>query len=180
MCGVIILRIYLRPIQADDGKLIVKWHNNPIVLDHRFNKELITEESNRLFFENYILTGKYKQFIVERIVEPYGVASYSIATIYLKNIDQYYKTSEMCMFSSYQEEWTSESKSIAIKLLVEKAFFEYGMRIIYTFVNAKFKEDVEILKDIGFYEECIAKDEIIDLSGNPNDVVKMCIFSEKY
>ena len=179
MFGGIILRLYLRPIQEDDGKLIVKWHNSPIVLDRCLNKGLITEESNSLFFKKYILTGKYKQFIVEKIIEPYGVASYSIATVYLKDIDQYNQRCEMCMFTSYEEEWNSECKRMAIELLLEKAFFEYGMRKIYTFVNAKYKEDVECLKGIGFYEECILKDEVIDSAGNPNDVLRMCMFSEK-
>ena len=55
MFGGIILRLYLRPIQEDDGKLIVKWHNSPIVLDRCLNKGLITEESNSLFFKKYIL-----------------------------------------------------------------------------------------------------------------------------
>lgn len=178
MHGVIVLRLYLRPIQAEDGKLIVKWHNNPTVLEHCFNKELITEESNRLFFENYVLICKYKQFIVERIVEPYGVASYSIATIYLKNIDQYNKTSEMCMFSSYLEEWTSESKRIAIKLLIEKAFLEYDMRKIYTFIMTKYREEVDLLKDIGFVVENVIKDTIIDSSDNHNDVAKLCMLNK--
>ena len=80
------MRIYLRPITLEDGKLIVKWRNTPSVVSHCFDKRAVTEESNKMFFHDFIETGKYKQFIVERIDEDFGVSSYPIATVYLKDL----------------------------------------------------------------------------------------------
>lgn len=60
------MRIYLRPIALEDGSNIVKWRNFPDVSSHCFDKNPVTIESNEAFLELYE-TGKYKQFIVERI-----------------------------------------------------------------------------------------------------------------
>ena len=45
-----------------------------------------TLKDSNIFFEENVVTGKYQQYIVERIDEQYGVASYPIATAYLKDI----------------------------------------------------------------------------------------------
>ena len=63
------MRIYLRPVTEEDGELIVRWRNAPNVSSHCFTKNKITVESNRQFYKEYIETGKYVQFIVERMEE---------------------------------------------------------------------------------------------------------------
>lgn len=61
------MKIFLRPITINDSHLIVKWRNNSTVLSHCMSKIEITEESHLKFFKENIETGKYKQFIVERL-----------------------------------------------------------------------------------------------------------------
>ena len=112
------MRIYLRPIVLEDGANIVKWRNSSDVLSHCFDKTPITLESNEVFFKEYIETGKYKQFIVERIDEDFGVSSYPIATVYLKDFDQINHRCELCVFTSDDQEWNTDSQCIAIKLLL--------------------------------------------------------------
>ena len=82
------MRIYLRPVSLQDGALIVKWRNTIKVSSHSFSRKPITIESNKLFYEKNVSTGKYHQFIVECVEEISGVASYPIATVYLKDIDK--------------------------------------------------------------------------------------------
>ena len=67
------MNIYLRPITESDGPSIVRWRNHPDVLSHCLDKTHITEESNREFYKKNVLTGKYKQFIVEYFDETTGV-----------------------------------------------------------------------------------------------------------
>lgn len=43
------MRVYLRPIQLEDGANIVKLRNSPDVSNYCFDKTPITTESNELF-----------------------------------------------------------------------------------------------------------------------------------
>lgn len=174
------MRIYLRPITLDDGAAIVKWRNSKTVLSHCFNKEPISLESNETFFKAYIETGKYKQFIVERIDEDFGVYSYAIATVYLKDFDQINHRCELCIFTSDDQEWNTESQSIAIRQLLEKAFTEYDMHKVYTFIFAENKDEIALMKRAGLEEEAVFKKEAINEEGNFVDVLRMKIFIEDY
>ena len=82
-----IMRIYLRTISKDDNEVIVKWRNARKVAEHCLDKRIVTLESHIKFYKENIETGRYKQFIVERIEENLGVCSYPIATVYLKDLD---------------------------------------------------------------------------------------------
>lgn len=92
------MKIILRPINESDSKQIVAWRNDANVLNHCMTKTPITLESHTKFSKDYISTGKYKQFIVERLEENYGVAAYPIATVYLKDIDYGNKRCELCYY----------------------------------------------------------------------------------
>lgn len=173
------MKIFLRPVTLEDGKLIVKWRNSANIRNHCFDKTIITEESNKRFFEQFIQTGKYQQFIVNRIDDDYGFVSYAIASIYLKDMDNTNKRCELCLFTSDDEEWNSKSQAIAIKLMLEKAFTEYGMRKVYSYVIKENDDEVALLKNAGFHEEAILKDEAVDLDGRTLDVVRMCVFKDE-
>ena len=168
------MKIYLKPVTLEDGKDIVRWRNSPSVLKHCFNKSPITEASNKQFFEEFVQVGKYKQFIVQRIDEEFGVASYPIASVYLKDLDTTNNRCELCVFTSDDCEWNDESQSVAVKLLLEKAFNEYGMHKVYSYVFAEFLDEAELLKRAGFYAEAILSQEAVDMEGNYSDVVRFC------
>ncbi len=170
------MQIYLRPITLEDGKLIVKWRNAPQVSGHCFNKKPITEESNREFFHRYVETGLYKQYIVERMDENFGVLSYPIATVYLKDVDVINRRCEFCIFTSNDGEWNTESQTLAIKQLLKVAFEECGMHKVYSYVFSKFMDEVQLLKRAGFIEEALLKSEALDEDGNFADAYRMVVF----
>lgn len=170
------MRVYLRPITKEDGSKIVKWRNSIEVMSHCFNRTPVTLESNSTFFSNNIETGKYKQFIVERVDDDYGVLSYPIATVYLKDIDKINNRCELCVFTSNDEEWNTDSQSIAIKLLLDKAFDEYKMHKVYSYVYSANLDEVKLLEKSGFKLEATLKDEGIDMNGNYVNVFRMAIF----
>lgn len=174
------MRIYLRPITLDDGSNIVKWRNSPDVRSHCFDKNSVTIESNEAFYRAYVETGKYKQFIVERIDEDFGVSSYPIATIYLKDFDVINNRCELCIFTSDDQEWNTESQSIAIKLLLDKAFSEFRMHKVYTYVFADNKDEVALIKRAGLREEAVLEKEAINLYGEYVNVLRMTILAENY
>lgn len=172
------MRIYLRPVCEEDGKLIVKWRNSPNVLCHCMDKSIITEESNRKFYRENVETGKYAQYIVERVEETTGAASYPIATVYLKDMDKTNGRCELCIFTSNDEEWNTQSQSIAVKMLVDRAFQEFGMHKIYSYVFYKYIDEVEVLKRAGFRIEAVLREEVLDMDGNYEDVVRLSVIRE--
>ncbi len=172
------MRIYLRPIKLEDGSSIVKWRNSDKVRGHCFSKVPVTVESNGLFYSSFIETGKYKQFIVERIDEDFGVSSYPIATVYLKDMDHENNRCELCIFTSDDEEWNTESQSIAIKILIEKAFEEFGMHKVYTYVFANNVDEIELMKNSGLEIEAELKEEVRNMDNQYESVYRMVIFKK--
>jgi RimJ/RimL family protein N-acetyltransferase len=171
------MRIFLRPITEKDTANIVKWRNSDKVRSHCMTKVPISEESHLRFFKENIVTERYKQYIVERIEEESGLVSYPIATVYLKDIDRENKRCELCIFTSNDVEWDLEGQSIAIKMLLEKAFNELGMHKVYSYVFYKYPEEVELLKTAGFTVETILKDESLGEDGRYEDVIRLSILS---
>lgn len=171
------MKIFLRPITEKDSDNIVKWRNSEKVLSHCMSKQKITKESNLLFYKENVETGKYKQFIVERVDEEFQLASYPIATVYLKDIDNYNKRCELCIFTSDDVEWNAEGQSIAIRMLLDKAFAEYGMHKIYSYVFYKYPQEVDLLKSAGFSVETILKEESLNENGVFEDIIRLCVIS---
>lgn len=170
------MNIYLRPITESDGRIIVHWRNSPDVLSHCLDKTPITEESNLAFYKANVLTGKYKQFIVECLDEATGICVYPIATVYLKDMDYGNKRCELCIFTSSDIEWKPEGQIIAIEQLVDKAFNEYGMHKVYSYVFEKFPEEIELVKKAGFQIEATLKDEAISENGGYENIVRLVKF----
>ena len=174
------MRIYLRPVTLADGANIVKWRNTPSVQAHCLNQKPITIESNEAFFHASIETGHYLQFIVERIDEDFGVSSYPIATVYLKDIDRTNRRCELCIFTSDDQEWNTESQSIAVRLLLKKAFEELGMHKVYSYAFYRFLNEASLLKRAGFSPEVILKDEAVNADGKFEDIVRFMIFDSEW
>lgn len=173
------MKIFLRPITENDGPCIVHWRNDPEVLSHCLDKTPITEESNLAFYKANILTGKYKQYIVECLDETTGICAYPIATVYLKDMDYNNKCCELCIFTSSDVEWNPEGQAIAIKLLTEKAFNEFGMHKVYSYVFKKYPDEKKLLEKAGFVVEATLKDKAINENGEYDDLIRLSIINKK-
>jgi len=168
------MRIFIRPITEKDGANIVKWRNSEKVHKHCMTKTPITLESHMQYYREKVLTGRNIQFIVERVEEDLGLAAYPIATIYLKDVDYENHRCELCVFTSSDIEWESESQIMATKMVLEKAFKEYGMHKVYSRVF--YNEGIEMLKSAGFSIESVLKSEVL-IDGEYHDIYRMSIFN---
>ncbi len=168
------MRVYIRPITEKDGQHIVKWRNSEKVQKDCMTKAPITLESHMQYFRDKVLTGKNIQFIVERIEENTGLVSYPIATIYLKDVDNENHCCELCVFTSSDVEWEAEGQIQATRIILDKAFNEYGMHKVYarTFYN----EGIEMLKSVGFTLEAVLKSEVM-INGEYKDIYRLSIFN---
>lgn len=170
--------VYLRPITEQDTDMIVKWRNSEYVSSHSLSKKHITAESHMKHFRDHVLTGHYRQFIVERIDDS-GVVFYPIATVYLKDIDTENRRCELCVFTSIDQEWNDECQIEGIKLLIEKAFDEYEMHKVYTYVFCKYPEEVSLLEKCGMKIEARLDEESRELDGTFSDIYRMSIIRKK-
>ncbi len=168
------MRIFLRPITEKDAAHIVKWRNSEKVLKHCMTKTPITLESHMQYYRDRVLTGKNIQFIVERVEEELGLAAYPIATIYLKDVDRENHRCELCVFTSSDIEWEMDGQVLATKMLLEKAFNEYGMHKVYSRVF--YNEGIEMLKAAGFSLESVLKEEVF-MDGKYHDIYRLSIFN---
>ena len=169
------MKLVLREVRLEDGKNIVHWRNDIKVISHCLDKTLITEESNVQYFNKRILTGEVKQFIVERSDDEWGgVFGYPIGTIYLKKIDRYNHQCELGMYPGNDIEWNGESQKIAVKLLLQKAFEEYGIHKVYSYVFADCQDEIDLLLKCGFEQERKIVAEICDQDGC-RDILQLSI-----
>lgn len=172
------MKITLRPITLQDASHLIEWRNDESVINHCLSRAKITEKSNNEFFKNFVQTGKYKQYIVERVDDDFPVVAYPIATVYLKDMDYTNKRCELCIFTSPDEEWGCESQRLAIRMLVDKAFKEFGMHKVYSYVFYKYSDEVGLLKEAGFSIEALLKEEACNADGNFEDIVRMSIIKQ--
>ena len=102
------------------------------------------------------------------------------ATVYLKDMDLLNGRCELCIFTSADQEWNTESQATAIRLLLQKAFDEYGIFKVYSYVFAANEDEVELLSNAGFSREALLKGEAQDARGEHVDVYRMCIFRKEF
>lgn len=175
------MKVTLREVKTEDGANIAKWRNSVKVLNHCIDKTVISEESNKKFFEDMVQTGKYVQYIVERFDEEFGgVYAYQIGTTYFKDIDNENHKCELGMFPSDDEEWNSEGQELAVKEMVKRAFSEMKMHKLYAYVYSDCHEEITLLEKCGFAEECEFLHEIYDINNNSyRNVKRLSIFRER-
>ena len=171
--------IYLRPIEENDTDLIVHWRNSEYGRNHSLSKKLITPESHRHHYKENVQTGRYRQFIVIRRDDTAGVAFYPIATVYLKDVDMENQRCELCVFTNCDNEWVEECQIEGIKQLIKKAFEEYGMHKVYSYVFCKFPEEVKRLEQVGLRIEAKLENEAKEMDGNYTDIYRMSIFNDE-
>lgn len=171
------MAIWLREIKKEDTDFIVDWRNKDYVRRHCLDDRLITKESNLSFYENNVLTKRYFQYMVEQIDKDFSQCSYPIATGYLKNLDYKNKKCELGFFPSNDVEWDGKVEREAIKLLIQKAFNEHGIRKIYTYVFADCLDEIALYICNGFEQEGCFKDEVYTSEGNYRTLVRLAIFN---
>ncbi|MCI9135012.1 MAG: GNAT family N-acetyltransferase [Lachnospiraceae bacterium] len=172
--------VFLREITQQDSKYIVKWRNSAKVINHCIDKTPTSEETYNTFFTEKIRTGKYIQYMVEKSNNDFPFVSYSIATVYLKDLDETNRKCELGMYASDDEEWDEECKNLAVKKLIEKAFTEFNFHKIYSYVFADCLDELALLEKVGMCREAYLKGEIRENEITYRDIIRLGIINEKF
>lgn len=171
------VKIALRKITLNESPYIIKWRNNPETLKNCIDRRLLTEESNRVFFEENVASGKYIQYIVDKAAEGFeGIASYPIASVFLKNIDTINNKCELGILPSDDTDWDDVGKEMAIRALRDIAFSIYRMNKVYAHVFADVREEIEVFKKAGFVHEAYLESEVLEDEGKYRDIVRLKSF----
>lgn len=177
------VRIYLREVTMEDSKHIINWRNNPAVLNYCIDQSIITEESFADFYEEKIRTSQYRQYMVEKVGNDSrggALFSYQIATIFIRYLDEKNKKCEFGILPSPDYEWDDEAKVMAIRMMIKKAFEEFGCHKIYATVFADSFGEIKTLKKGGFVHEAYLEDEILSEDGTYRDLIRLKAMKDEY
>ena len=85
--------LILRPITLDDTDLIVKWRNNPSVVQNFIFREKFTKEMHENWMHSKVETGQVIQYIVEE-----KKAGRPIGSVYFRDVNENYDSAEFGIF----------------------------------------------------------------------------------
>lgn len=170
--------IYLRPLTLDDTDYIISWRNSPDISQRLFNQEKLTKKMHLKFYQDNIETGKYVQYMIERIDES-NVCSYPIGTAFFKNIDLWNQKCEYGIFTKDMDEWRSEFGYLPTLLMLKKAFVEMNMNKVYAYVFSDSEEEIAVYQKCGLKIEGELRQEIKS-HNKYRDVYYMAILKETF
>ncbi len=85
--------IILRPITLDDTDLIVKWRNNPSVVQNFIFREKFTKEMHENWMRTKVESGQVIQYIVEE-----KKSGRPIGSVYFRDVNENYNSAEFGIF----------------------------------------------------------------------------------
>jgi RimJ/RimL family protein N-acetyltransferase len=85
--------LILRPITLDDTDLIVKWRNNPSVVQNFIFREKFTRQMHENWMHNKVETGQVIQYIVEEKKN-----NRPIGSVYFRDVNENYNSAEFGIF----------------------------------------------------------------------------------
>ena len=86
-------KLILRPITLDDTDLIVKWRNNPSVVQNFIFREKFTRQMHENWMHNKVETGQVIQYIVEEKKN-----NRPIGSVYFRDVNENYNSAEFGIF----------------------------------------------------------------------------------
>lgn len=166
--------IKIIPMTMEHAELIVKWRNNPLILESLFSSEKITLESHTKWFERYIIGTDRKEFII------YHVGSdKAVGTIGLSNIDIVNSKAEYGIIIGEDEFRGRGIAKAASMLILEHGFNILGLNKIYLKVLINNKDAIGLYKKLGFTQEGLLRQDIYK-NGTFKDVVIMSLLKSDF
>lgn len=163
--------LILRPITLDDTDLIVKWRNNPSVVQNFIFREKFTKEMHENWMRTKVESGQVVQYIVEerKTKKPIG-------SVYFRDINEAYDSAEFGIFigeddargKGYGKEMTS--------LFVSFGFENLGLHRIQLRLVKGNAAAARTYSSVGFQKEGEFRD-LVKLNDEYRTVIFMSILS---
>lgn len=158
-------QIYLRPITIEDTENVVRWRNDPKVVQNFIFRENISKEDHINWFHNKVETGQVIQFIICDLQTDKPLGS-----IYLQNFEDKNRKAEWGIFLGEKEAYGKGVGTQAAKLLLEYAFSTLKMHKVVSRVLAYNQASIRMNEKAGYVKEAYLKNELF-LDGKFEDLI---------
>lgn len=163
--------VLLRPLMEKDAANIVRWRNKNEVRNNLFTQDLLTEEQHQKYYENVVLPGKCRQYIIVAIETE---SRSDIGTIFIKNIDFKSGNGEMGIFIGEDSFRGRGFAGPAIEAILNIAFSEIRLECVTLSVIADNEAAIHVYEKAGFIKEKILPAAFARSTGKV-DIVEMKI-----
>lgn len=165
-------RVSLRPMMEADATDVVRWRNDPFVIEHLFGDEPPTLDSHARWFEQLQTRGDRQEFIIiERASER------SIGTIGLSSIDWKHRRAEYGILIGEADARGKGYAREASVLILDYAFTELHLHRVYLLVFADHVAAQSLYQRLGFQIEGTLRDHVCK-RGVFRDVIEMAILNQ--
>lgn len=147
-------QIYLRPITIEDTDIVVRWRNDPRVVQNFIYRKPISKEEHLNWYHNKVSVGKVLQFIIcdKTTDKPLGSG-------YLQNIEED-KKAEYGIFLGETDAFGRGIGSETAKLIVDYSFQKLKLHKLCSRVLANNEPSKRMLLSVGYSQEGYLKDEL--------------------
>ncbi len=161
--------VYLRPIEMEDTKRIVRWRNQERVRHNFLYQKPFTKEGHEEWMRTKVATGEVVQFIICEKESGRGVGS-----VYFRDIDMRHKKAEYGIFIGEADcagkGWGTE----VARLAVGYARDTLGLHKLMLRVFADNVGAVKSYQNAGFVQEAHLRDEFLQ-DGKYRDILLMAV-----
>lgn len=150
------MKVIIRPLTIEDSVKVVKWRNDPLILEQMFNDNGPTMDQHISWFKNYENDDTRQEFII--CVVDDGIET-PVGTIGLSAIDMKNKKAEYGILIGDN---TFRGKGIAYeasRLILDYAFKELNLNKVYLRVMVSNKRAKYLYDKLGFLEEGVLQAE---------------------
>lgn len=167
-------RVYLRPLEEKDTDLILKWRNDPEIMEKMISSHPISREEHLRWFHGLQKKNDRLEFVIVIINE-----EQPIGTVSLKAIDLQHSKAELGKLIGERKYRRKGYATEATKLLVEYGFKELGLNRIYARVLEHNEANIQLNKKLGFKIEGILQEDVYK-NGTFVNVVLMALLKKNY
>ena len=168
------VKIKLRPIKETDTNNIVKWRNNPRVLEHFIYQKQLTKEDHQNWLKTQVKTKKVFQFIIH-----HNEDSKDVGCVYLRDVDFKNSKAEFGIFIGEDSARSKGIGTLATKQILKFAFNKLNINKVFLRVFAQNLNAIASYKKNGFTQEGLFQEEAI-IGNKKNDLVFMAILKKNW
>ena len=162
----------MRPIEAEDLKMILEWRNSPRIHSVMLTEHKITWDEHKNWFEGMKSNPIKRNFVFEYKGTPVGYIGYT----------DFNPQDGICspgLYIGEQKNLPPEAGIIIYYMSVVYAFEKFNMKRLDNFVLAKNEISMEISKFLGF-KEYSEDNYSIQKDGQEEQVIHLALFREEW
>jgi UDP-4-amino-4,6-dideoxy-N-acetyl-beta-L-altrosamine N-acetyltransferase len=167
-------KIKIRQIRNSDTNNIIKWRNNPKVLEHFIYQKQLNRIDHLNWLKTQVRTKNAYQFIIHNINK-----SKDIGSVYLRDVDTKNNKAEFGIFIGEDSARGKGFGTLATKKILEFAFNDLSLNKIFLRVFANNLNAIASYKKSGFIQEGLFREEIL-IENKKFDMIFMAILKNNW